>query len=135
MSEGEEEQDLPEDSNELIDMYHNRHVINKKSVPPKELPFVQYQKQAKESSYLRPSASSAKVNDELVNSNRLLADLLGKFDQKDAVEDKLSIETLKSKVNKFLNYENVSLPQIHESNLRGKKLTSNNSQSQAAFKR
>lgn len=118
MSEGEEDQQLPDDSTELIDMYHNRHVINKKSVPPKELPFVQYQKQAKDTTYLKPSASSAKVNDELMNSNRLLADLLGKFDQKDGVEDKLSIENLKSKVNKFLNYENVSLPQIQDSNLR-----------------
>lgn len=35
---------------------------------------------------------------------------MGKFDHKDSLEDNFSIEQLKNKVNKFLNYENVSLP-------------------------
>ena len=73
-------------------MYHNRHVISsKKNAKPKELPFISYQKHSKETTLLKAS-SQIKPNDELLNSNRLLADLMGKFDHKDSVEDKLSIE-------------------------------------------
>jgi hypothetical protein len=43
MSEPEDDGEMPEDSSELIDLYHNRHVIDsKKTGKAKELPFVQY---------------------------------------------------------------------------------------------
>ena len=65
-------------------MYHNRHILNnKKTKPVQDLPFVQYKKASKDSHLLKTNHLNLKLNDELLNSNRLLADLIGEINKSD----------------------------------------------------